>query len=731
MSNNIHNPDELLGLQPLVEESIPLWEFLKSLKEHPERVDTASARLLRAIKDRGIVKPEDVEPSRRPYIQLMTDLKIPVYRAFDMVRGSQRFVQRFINHYESAAGGGYQGRQAMVWLSGPGAGKTMLGDAVSQLMEGADIWVVEGCPIGENPLNLLTLLSAEQLKKIGEALDLGTTVNEDGTSRDVFEQLLLTAQPPCDHCFKTIMGITGGDTVGTPNLSKVKVQRIRMSSRTQGVAVWSPPADGSVTAGDLHSALVHANRGVARLLEAFSANGVREGSVSELSLLLEATDSKRIPSGGSSATDLGHGWTHLDQNIIIESNPGAWKKFLESQLDRDAYVRRTRVLYMPYNTVVSEEEQAYKDALRSLKKRPEFDPLALRMMAFLAVASRMVNDQSKTSGIDLATRVRLYDGEPIVLSKTFSAIAEKPGIYDTYGSALSTGTGAKTDEVRTLTVEDIWRMAGDDEGKSGLNMGFMLAALSRVCEAVNSTPKKVGPALTVMGMLHQIIDMASKVPDISKEARDVYDRCKLFLKPLGAKTAASNDGESVIEAEYRRLLRNQFLSVFAPDYVSSATTLSDKYWEHALASAQAKEVFDPETKRKQAVDVPFLSKLETAMGMTGDEGSRFRASLVTEKADLIREQLKRDLNKGSSSEGPLKITWDLHPQIKKGISKILDEQIATKVSKLLTTEFGGLSAEEEKLRDESLERLKALGYSDATLKVALRYFKDNELWKNG
>lgn len=726
MSNVTHNPDELLGLKPLVVKSVPLWDFLQSLKEHPERVDTAAARLVRAVKEKGIIKPEEVDPDRRPFIQLMTDLKIPVYRVFDEVRGVQRFAQRLMAHYESAAKNGYQMRQALVLLSGPGAGKTMLGDALSQVLEGEDIWVVKGCPIGENPLNLLTLLPQDRLKKLSEALGMRTEAG------DQLEELMRTAQPPCEHCFKSVMGTDAVDEAGEPNLTKVEVQQIRMSSRTRGVAVWSPPAETEAANCHLHGALTQANRGLVRLLEAFSANGVKQGSVSELSLLLEATDSRRIPSnGGAACASHSSGWTHLDENIVIESNPGAWKAFLESQPDRAAYLRRTRVLYMPYNTSVSEEVQAYKDSLRNLKAKPEFDPLALKMMAILAVASRMTADSSKTGGIDLTTRVRLYDGEPIVLSKTVSAITDKPNPYGDYGRALSTssGSGSGGNESRTMTVEDIWKLAGDEEGKFGLNMGFMLAALSRVCEAVMSSPKKVGPALAVMGMLGTIIEMASKVPDISREEKDTYERCLKYLKPLGSKTKADNDGESMLEAEYRRLLRKQFLSVFAPDYNERATTLSDKYWEHAMAAAKGQEVFDPETKRKLPVDVPFLSKLEAAMGKSVDDAPRFRGSLVTEKAQLIQEQLQRDAKADRKSDGPLKITWDLHPEIKKGISKILDDDIATKVSRLLTTEFG-LTEKEEELRKDSLDRLKALGYSDATLEVALRYFKDNELWKS-
>jgi predicted Ser/Thr protein kinase len=694
-------------------------------------VDTAAARFVRAVKEKGIIKPEEVDPDRRPYIQLLTDLKIPVYRAFDEVRGAQRFVQRFMAHYDSAAGLGYQMRQALVLLSGPGAGKTMLGDAMSQVLDGEDIWMVEGCPIGESPLNLLTLLPKDQLTKISHALDMVSTV--DGVTVDKLEELMRVAQPPCEHCFKQVMGITSaGADAQSPNLSKVKVQRVRLSSRTRGIAVWSPPAETEAANCHLHGALVQANRGLVRLLEAFSANGVKQGSVSELSLLLEATDSRRIPSnGGAECIAQTSGWTHLDQNIVIESNPGAWKAFLEAQPDRAAYLRRTRVLYMPYNTSVSEEVQAYKDALRIRKAKPEFDPLALRMMAILAVASRMAND-SKAGGIDLATRVRLYDGEPIVLAKTVSGVGDKPNPYSNYGGALSTsggGSSSASGEQRTMTVEDIWRLAGDDEGKTGLNMGFMLAALSRVCEAVMSTPKKVGPALTVMGMLMTIIEMASKVPDISREEKETYERCLKLLKPLGTKTKADPDGESMLEGEYRRLLRKQFLSVFAPDYDARANGLSEQYWAHAIASARGQEVMDPETKRKLSVDVPFLSKLEAAMGKSVDDAARFRGSLVTEKAQLIQAQLEREAKTGAKSDGSLKITWDMHPEIKKGISKILDEDIATKVSKLLNTEFG-LTDEEVKLRDESIGRLKALGYSEATLEVALRYFKDNELWKS-
>lgn len=157
--------------------------------------------------------------------------------------------------------------------------------------------MVEGCPIGESPINLLTLLPKDQLIKISDTLGMRSEV--DGVMVDKLEELLRTAQPPCEHCFKTVMGV-GADSseAKNPNLSKVMVQRIRMSSRTRGVAVWSPPAETEAANCHLHGALVQANRGLVRLLEAFSANGAKQGSVSELSLLLEATDSRRIPSNG-------------------------------------------------------------------------------------------------------------------------------------------------------------------------------------------------------------------------------------------------------------------------------------------------------------------------------------------------------------------------------------------------------------------------------------------------
>ena len=729
MSENTQNLEELLGLKPLVEESITFPEFLKYLKDHPDRVDTAAARLVRAVEEKGIVSPEEAGPDRRAYIQLLKELRIPAYKAFDHVRGAQRFAHRLMTHYKSAAKNGYQMRQALVLLSGPGAGKTMLGDALSQILEGEDVWAVEGCPIGENPINLLTLLTAEQRLKLSTALGMRT--EKGGVFVDKLEELMLTAQEPCEHCFKKVMGVEkgeGGADAAHPNLSTMKVQRIRLSSRTNGLSVWSPSKDGSGC--DLHGALVQANRGVVRLLEAFSANGVKEGEVSELSLLLEATDSRRVPSGTGSGCSQSNGWTHLDQNIVIESNPGAWKGFLDAQPDRAAYLRRTRVLYMPYNTVVSEEAEAYKDALHKFKARPEYDPLALRLMAILAVASRMIADSSKTAGVDLGTRIRLYDGEQIVLPKTVSAVKDAPSPYNNYGGAASIGgaSNAKSEEKKSATVEDIWKLAGEDEAKVGLNMGFMLAALSRINEVALSTPKKVAPALAVLGWLQTIVQMAKEVPDISKEEREAYERSLKFLKPLQTRTQAGSDGESLMEAEYRRLLRQQFLSVFAPDYDSRANNLNEKYWEHAMASAQGKEVFDPETKRKLAVDVPFMSKIEVAMGKTGDEATRFRSSLVGEKAILIQAQLKKSQATGDDSTGPLVFDWKLHPEIKKAISKILDEEIAAKVSKLLTTEFG-LTEEEESLRKDSMDRLKALGYSEATLEVALNYFKENELWK--
>jgi len=711
MSTEKHELDELLKLPPLVEETMPFSKFLQQLKEHPERADTAAALLVRAIKSRGEVSIEEAEktsPEQVPYLKMLKAQGIPLYLAFQHVRGSQRTVTRIMKFLEAAAQNGYQLRQMITIIGGPGCGKTFLADALKACIEGEIAYAVKGCPVNENPINLLKLLSPGQLKALADKLEIG----------ELLTDLLKVAGEPCAHCWKQAM-----KDEQSPNLGPVEVVALRLSSRHAGISAWMPGQGCS-----LKAALRQGSRGIVDMPEAFSVAKPAPGKTLELDALLDATEARRLTSGSDECSD-SHGYLALDAVLLAQSNNGAWKDFIDAQKDPSRFTRRNRILAIPYNTSVSEEIQAYRDFLSIMKARPHLDPLALRVAATLAVASRMKPD-IRDSNVPLDLRMRIYDGENIPLHKGFSRLSPSFSETDRWsGAAGASGTKTSAEAGNdALTVADLWEKAGEDEAMIGLNMGLMLSAVSQVSElalSAKGAKHRCVAAMSMLGYLRARIEIELKTPGLTREDKENLERCREHLAEPRSHDASAN----FVEKEYRRLLRAQFVGAFSPDYEKRAGEIFEKYRLHATAAAVGEaKVFDKSFNRKIDVDTAFLEGIEKLMGKTSeDERNRFRRGLESQFTNLLTEHAAQH---GEHEKCPdVQITWRTLPELEKAISRHLDGEIAKVVERMLTDELQ-LDEAEKVLRAASLKRFDELGYCPHCREVALAYFKEFKLWTN-
>ncbi len=686
----------LLGLQPTKAEEITFGEFLVRLKTKPHIAQTAASLLVHAIESKGEIT--DALPERRPYLQMLKQFGVTPYKAFDHVRGSQRTVHRILNHLRAAAANGYQLRLALILRGGPGSGKSFLIDAFKEVLEGQIVYTVAGCPVHENPINLLNLLPEAKQQEIAKHLGI----------ENVLKDVMATAGRPCQHCWKQLMH---GKDEKNPNLFDVQVHAMRLSSREFGISTWTPSAPGQ--GEPLTTALQKGSRGIIDMPEIFAVTTPAQGQASELDVLLEATNDRRIL-----------GTLPLDAVLLGQTNPGSWDAFIKSQKDPNKFTRRLHVMDVPYILSVTEEELAYRDFIGQMKERPHIDPMALKMAALLAVISRMKKDHE----VDIVTRARMYDGETLIkVKKNPTGISnELPG--GAWEGTLSTSSRSTPKvEKEFWSVPDLWRQAGADEGMYGLNMADMLSIVSQAIDFYLKRKPQFLSSLRMIAFLRAKVSELSNKPGLTDKEKEVLKNCLEFLKPATSKT----DKPGIIEDEYRRVLRRELLSVVAPDFEDRAAELFQKYRLHSKHYAQGTRSFqDPNDRsRKIDVDTDFLDLIDRWCGDTSSETrDKARLALEAELFDLVRDNQKRFKAGDQAATEDLQLDWKSLPRLEKGISAMLNEEIAKKVERILRPEFE-LKEAELIHRKESLERFRALGYSEHSLEEALQYIKDYELWK--
>lgn len=760
---------EALRLTPLTDGEKTMVEFLMELKDHPEWADTAHALVLRSILTTGEEKvDEEKDSERRVFLQGLKDAGIRSFRAFHHVCGSQLFAERLLAGYLTpAAGRGAQLKKFLIIEGGPGSGKDFFKEGIERALEThAKVYAVKGCPEHENPLNLLRLLTPEQRQAIAEATGIGCEQLTD---------LMAAAGTPCQHCYDTVMG-----TVDKPNpepsLAEVKVESVRLSKRSVGVAEYKP---GATT--PLIAALRRANRGYVSLEDAFIERELVPGETDERLILLSAAQYRTLPGVSKDENDV-VAPSPLDVLIWCTTNRKALTTFLETLPDREAFTGRSLQLKLPYNLIRVEEERAYRREMATYKERASFDPLALKMVATLAVLSRYAVPKDGDAFVHPIDRMRLLNGERIQVKPRTSSDYRSVWAADTgsssggYSGGYSSGYGSgygRTQESTpaatgpfalpipadaAITGPLMWSLIGPEEGLQGLDMRFMLSLVS----SLNSIGlKKAGKegcvtALEAIMILRMAIHREAQKSNLTDEQKAVLNRCQKWLggvpKPDDTWTASATTSPGLIESEYRRLLKGQILQVFSPDYAERAQELYDEYMLHAVAWAQKEQkVKHPKLRAEVGVNTALLDELDRyrlgkAPGsFLSDEDREFRNGVKTEvseaKDDFVNEALKnmaeelKDADEETLNARRKELraqfteTWETIPELATAIRAKLDAKVGEAVEKLLTTEVTSNLKPEELARLAEAKRLfEQLGYCPASMKPVLEYAKRVKVW---
>lgn len=440
-------------------------DYLEIVKKDPSVAKLAHQRMYDIIISQGfqVIRPEENPRFRRIY----GNETIKKYNFFKDFFGIDKTLQKIVNYFHAAAMKGEEARQVLYFVGPVGSGKSSLVEALKKALERSEpIYILEGCPMREEPLHLVPKHLRPQFEEM-----LGVEIEGD----------------LCPVCRYRLMEEYQGQFENFP------VTTIDFSIRSRkGIGVV-PPVDpnnqdtsvliGSVDISkmDLYSeddprvfslngAFNVGNRGLVEFIEVF------KNDVEYLHTIITATQEKSIPSPGKGAM------IYFDGVILAHSNEAEWNKF-KSDLTNEAILDRIVKIEVPYCLELNEEVKIYEKILSKSNFKAHRAPHTLEVAAMFAILTRL----TPSTKVDPLTKLKIYNGEEIVEKGT----------------------------TKRLDIRELREEAGLREGMTGISTRFIIKAIDNAL--ANSEFNCINP----LSVLESLIK-AVKELDISEDTKKQY-----------------------------------------------------------------------------------------------------------------------------------------------------------------------------------------------------------------
>ncbi len=370
-----------------------LLEYLEMVRADPTTTKMSHARIYDMIMSDGARNVHDTDDPRTK--RLYKDEPIKVYNFFsDEFFGIERTIAQIVRYFHSASLKGEESRQVLYLMGPVGSGKSSLVERVQRGLEQVTpIYVIEGCPMYEEPLHLIPRHLRREFEKM-----LGVHIEGD-------------LCPVCRFRLKEEYQLRYEEfPIETRNFSKRNrvgvgvVPPVDPNNQDTSVLIGSEDiskldqySEGDPRVLELNGALNVGNRGIVEFIEVF------KNETEYLHAMITATQEKVIPAPGR------HGMVYVDTCIIAHSNEAEWQKF-KADHTNEAILDRIVVVKVPYNLRLSEEVKIYQKIIRNSDFRAHVAPHTLELASMFAILSRL----EPTSKCDLMTKLRLYNGEEVV-----------------------------------------------------------------------------------------------------------------------------------------------------------------------------------------------------------------------------------------------------------------------------------------------------------------------------
>ncbi|NDB85690.1 MAG: serine protein kinase, partial [Alphaproteobacteria bacterium] len=428
-----------------------------------------------AVDEHGSYTLPDSDPRK---FKIFDGDNVRVYKYFENeFFGMENVVAKVMSFLYSAAHGGEESRQVLLFMGPVGAGKSALTEHIKKALDGKKYYHLKGDPHRGEPLQLIP---RSLRSKFEDALD----VKIDGDISPVARHKLLNDYGNKYENFEveeTSFSQRGRRGVAAVPPMDANSQDISVLIGSVDISKLDKFAEDDPRALSLTGAFNIGNRGIVELVEVF------KNEIEFLHTIITATQEKRIPSPGKS--DM----LHFDGVILAHCNEAEWNRF-QSEHTNEAILDRIVKINVPYCLELNQEMKIYEKMLGKADFKAHIAPHTLKIASMFSVMSRL----RPSSKCDLLTKMKIYNGEEVL----------------------------EKGRVRKVDIKDL-REEAKHEGMDGISTRFITKALDNALATSDKnmvTPISLMDSLTKM-VKEQLIDEQFKstcLEIIQKVVREEY-----------------------------------------------------------------------------------------------------------------------------------------------------------------------------------------------------------------
>tara|TARA_Y100000310_G_scaffold72870_1_gene69013 strand:- start:533 stop:2467 length:1935 start_codon:yes stop_codon:yes gene_type:complete len=403
-----------------------LEDYLGLLETNPLICSLAHKRLYDAIMGYGVTHMAE---SDSRWDKLFNGETVKVYDYFkDEFFGMERSLQKVMRFMHSAAMKGEESRQVLLLLGPVGAGKSALVEHIKKALEqGGAIYVLDGCPINEEPLHLIPRSLREDFEEL-------YNIKIEGDLCPVCRHRLMTEFDGEYTKFpvtQTSMSIRGRRGIGVVPPMDPNTQDTSLLIGSEDISKLDLYPEDDPRVLSLNGAFNVGNRGIVEFVEVF------KNEIEFLHTMITATQEKNVPSPGKQAM------IYFDGVILAHCNEAEWNKF-KSEHTNEAILDRIVRVNVPYTLEYEQEVRIYKKLVGRSDFNYHIAPHTLEVAAMFAVLSRL----KASNKADPLTKMKIYNGEQII----------EKGL------------------VRKIDIKDL-REEVEDEGMTGVSTRFIMKSI--------------------------------------------------------------------------------------------------------------------------------------------------------------------------------------------------------------------------------------------------------------